>query len=85
VEKKMLLHVYNTLISTLKDWRLYFNKFLGFGLDGASVMVGSRTGVATQSKKKVNPYLIVVHYVAHMTNFASLEATKGNGCSLLSY
>jgi len=35
-------------------------------------------------KKKVNPRLIVVHCVAYRTNLVSLEAAKGNGCSVLS-
>jgi len=63
---------------------LDFTKFLGFGSNRASMMVRSRIGVATQLKNKVNPHLIVVHCIAHRTNLAFLEATKGNGCSLLS-
>jgi len=47
-------------------------------------MVGSRIGVATQLKKKVNLHLIALHCIAHRINLASLEATKENGCSLLS-
>jgi len=47
-------------------------------------MVGSRIGVVTQLKENVNPHLVVVHCVAHRTNLTSLEATKGNCCSILS-
>jgi len=46
VWKKMLLSCM-TLIFTLKDWELDFNKFLGFRSNGASMMVGSKTKVAT--------------------------------------
>jgi len=44
--KKNSTFMYKTLISTLKDWRLDLSKFLGFGSNGASIMVGFRIGVA---------------------------------------
>jgi len=37
-----------------------------------------------QLKKKVNLHLVVIHCIAHRTNVVSLEATKEDGCSLLS-
>jgi len=47
-------------------------------------MVGSRIGVATQLKEKVNLHMIDVHCVAHRKNLVSLEAAKGNVNSILS-
>lgn len=46
---------------------------MGFGSDGASVMVGRRAGVATLLKQS-NPELIAIHCVAHRLALAVAQA-----------
>lgn len=46
-----------------------------FGSDGANVMTGSRTGVATQFRRE-NPKLISVHCIAHRLALATKDAFK---------
>lgn len=67
----------------VKDCGLDFNKFIGFGSDGAATMVGKKNGVSTRLKK-LNPFLTSVHCVAHRTNLAALEAAKHDSCKVIS-
>jgi hypothetical protein len=48
-------------------------KLCGVATDGASVMVGCRTGVTTQLKGK-NPFILSVHCIAHRLALASGQA-----------
>lgn len=57
----------------LTDKQLVFNRLMGFGSDGASVMIGRRTGVATRLKQR-NPYLVAIHCVAHRLALACSQA-----------
>ncbi len=43
-------------------------KLISFGSDGVTVFIGVHIGVTTQICKKVAPFMLVVHYVAHQTN-----------------
>ncbi|KAL3690756.1 hypothetical protein R1sor_004407 [Riccia sorocarpa] len=64
----------------LTSWGLDSTRLVSFGSDGASVMVGKDSGVATRLKNSVNPYLLNVHCIAHRTNLAVLSATKHPEC-----
>ena len=48
---------------------------MGFGSDGASVMSGGLSGVATRLHRS-NPYLVAMHYVAHRLALACSQAGK---------
>ena len=57
----------------MTDKQLVFNRLMGFGSDGASVMIGRRTGIATRLKQR-NPYLVAIHCVAHRLALACSQA-----------
>ena len=78
--KKDASIIYEILLTSLKQWDLDLEKFVGFGSDGASVMLGSRNGVASKLKKEVNPFLLSIHCVAHRTNLAVLDVTGSSLC-----
>ena len=52
------------------------DKFVGFEYDGASVMTRIRNGMDARLKDKINPFILSINCVAHVTNFASLDATN---------
>ena len=56
--------VVNKLTDYLKIRGVQFTKVYGFGSDGASLMTGKKTGVATQIKD-ANPHCLSVHCFAH--------------------
>jgi hypothetical protein len=76
--------IFNTLLSSMKEWDLDFDKCLGFGSDGASTMTGKNKGVATRFKLEVNPFLLAIHCVAHRTQLVALDGAKLNGCAFMS-
>jgi len=51
------------------------SKVLGFGSDGASVMVGKQNGVATKVKE-YSPHCINIHCVAHRLNLCTSQASQ---------
>ena len=55
------------------DKELAFSKLMGFGSDGASVMTGRLSGVATRLHRS-NPYLVAIHCVAHRLALACSQA-----------
>ena len=57
----------------LRDSDIDQHAMSGFGSDGASVMVGRRSGVATRLKE-TNPSLINVHCICHRLALASKDA-----------
>ena len=61
------------LLSMCQQADLSMHKVVGFGSDGASVMVGRKTGVATRMKSH-NPAIISVHCVAHRLALAAAQA-----------
>ncbi|KAK3086416.1 hypothetical protein FSP39_018175 [Pinctada imbricata] len=67
----------DTIMAALKTFfannEIPTRKLIGLGSDGASVMVGRKTGVATQLKS-TNPELINVHCIAHRLALASAQA-----------
>ena len=50
-------------------------KLVGFGADGASNMMGNRTGLATQLKSS-HPHMIINHCLAHRMELAYKDAMK---------
>ena len=61
------------LSDVLASCDLSTDKLLSFGSDGASVMVGSRSGVATRFKD-INPGVLNVHCIAHRLALATAQA-----------
>ncbi|KAH3790825.1 hypothetical protein DPMN_169033 [Dreissena polymorpha] len=49
-------------------------KFTGFTSDGASVMMGKRTGVAARLKE-INPVLLNVHCICHRLALACTDSS----------
>ena len=68
-----------TIMDAMRQWvvenKIGFEKCLGFGSDGASVMVGHKTGVATRMKA-VNPFTVSIHCAAHRLALVSSQAAK---------
>lgn len=51
-------------------------KVVGFGSDGASVMTGKNNGMAARLKR-VNPFLISIHCMAHKLALCTSQASTG--------
>ena len=53
-----------TIMDAMKQWvmenKVGFERCVGFGSDGASMMVGSKTGIATRMKA-MNPFIVSLH------------------------
>lgn len=60
---------------TLQDDGLDLSKVIGFGSDGASVMVGKTHSVSALLKKK-SPHCINIHCMAHRLSLASSQASR---------
>jgi len=76
--------IFDTLLCNLRKWGLDLCKFVAFGSDDASSMVGVHGGVATRIKSQVNPFLLSCHCVAHRTNLLALDAAKSPQCKVIS-
>jgi len=76
--------IFYCLINHLKKWELDLGKFVAFGSDGTSIMMCSRSGVATKLKIKINPFLLFFHCVAYRNNLAALDASKVPNCKVIS-
>ena len=63
------------ILNLLRKWDLDIKKMMGFGSDGAFVMVGMSNGVATRLKS-YNPFMSSIHCCAHRTNLCVQEASK---------
>ena len=61
------------IIEFTEEANLDMNKLRGIGTDGASTMVGCKSGVVTRLKK-TTPSAIGVHCTAHRLNLASSQA-----------
>ena len=67
--------IYNKFVEICDDLGLDPRRIIGFGLDGASVMLGKKTGVGVRLKVR-SPHLTHVHCVAHRVNLAASGAAK---------
>ena len=65
--------IVDTVLKVFAARSISLEKLCGIATDGASAMVGCRTGVTTQLKQK-NPYLLSVHCIAHRLALASGQA-----------
>ena len=57
-------HIEEDIRAYVADKGLALSRLMGFGSDGAAVMTGRLSGVATRLRRS-NPYIIGVHCVAH--------------------
>ena len=62
-----------SIMELLTSLDLSNNKVMGFGSDGALIMVGRRAGVATLLKEK-NPQVVAIYCVAHRLALAVAQA-----------
>ena len=65
--------IVETITTYLEGKNLLLNKLMGFGSDGASVMTGRVSGVATRLNR-INPYLVSIHCVSHRLALAVSQA-----------
>jgi hypothetical protein len=72
--------IFYTIMCSSKEWQLNITKFIGFGSDGTSTMVGSKCGVSICLKNS-NHFLTPIHCVAHRTSLTTLKATKSSSCN----
>ncbi|KAI4800054.1 hypothetical protein KUCAC02_016591, partial [Chaenocephalus aceratus] len=67
--------IYEKVVEVLRGRGIELSKVMGLGSDGASVMTGKRAGVGALLKR-VNPFLIQVHCVAHRAALAAVDAAN---------
>lgn len=67
--------VTSALLTALEERGITTSKVMGFGSDGAAVMMGCKTGVAKRLKDQ-NPFMINIHCVAHRVALAASAAGK---------
>ena len=65
--------IFSTVVGELEKKKLPLKKLMGMATDGASVMMGERSGVTTRMKK-CNPFLLSTHCIAHRLALASGKA-----------
>ena len=58
------------------DEEIQMKKLVGSNFDGASVMMGSRAGVATRLKKRIGDHHVSIHCVAHNLELAISDTIK---------
>ena len=68
--------LFDTITNYLEEEGLDITKLLGFGSDGASVMIGRHKGVATRIKER-SPHCVSVHCMAHRFNLCTSQASNG--------
>ena len=62
--------IVDTVLKVFTAKSISLEKLCGVATDGASVMVGCRTGVTT----RLNPFILSVHCIAHRLALASGQA-----------
>jgi hypothetical protein len=65
--------IVDTVLKIFTPRNISIDKLCGMATDGASAMVGCRTGVTTPLEEK-NPYLVSIHCIAHRLALASGQA-----------
>lgn len=63
--KKYVGVIYDIILTSLKQWDLNLEKFVGFGSNGVAVILDSCYEVATKVKKKINHFLLSIYCIAH--------------------
>ncbi|KAJ8050285.1 hypothetical protein HOLleu_03426 [Holothuria leucospilota] len=69
--------IYSKLKDVCADFEIPLQKVKGFCSDGASVMVGRKTGVSARLKSDSSGLVSSVHCVAHRLAFAASQAIEG--------
>ena len=64
------------LINLFQVWNIPTAKIVGYGSDGASVMVENRDGVDT-CLKRLNNNIVSIHCAAHRLSLAASQAANG--------
>ena len=59
----------------LQDWQ---GKTVGFGSDGAAVMIGAKSGVATRLRNDSIPWLVNIQCLAHGLELAAMDVLKSH-------
>lgn len=67
--------IINAIVKFMDSYGIESHKLVGFASDGASVMTGRLTGVATRLKN-MNPNVITVHCAAHRLALAAYHAAS---------
>ena len=70
------------LMANLEEKSIPLSRLVGFGGDGASVMIGKHFGVATRLKNK-QPILTSIHCMAHRLALATSQAGEKLGSSVI--
>ena len=65
--------IVDVVLKVFTSRRISLEKLCGIATDGASVMIGCRTGVTTQIKGR-NPFILSIHCIAHRLALASGQA-----------
>ena len=68
--------IMSALLEFLEDKGLDLDKFLAFGSDGCSVMLGKDTGVVTRLKRAVQPMMVAIHCICHRLQLGCVDASK---------
>lgn len=75
IENGTAVVLYDALLQVLEEYGIPVTKVMGFGSDGASVMVGSQNGVATRLSRN-NGHAVAVHCICHRLNLAVSQVGK---------
>lgn len=73
--KKDACIIFETLIRSMKEWRLEYDKCVGFRSDGASTTIVKQNGIVARMKEKINHFLTSIQVL--QTKY-ELKTTKHN-------
>ena len=68
--------IVNSVVQQCIDLGIDLTKMTSLATDGASVMMGHKTGVGVQMKSKHSPFSIQTHCIAHRLNLACTDSIK---------
>ena len=68
--------IVNALYDCVSSLGIDMSKCVSLATDGASVMLGKKTGVGVQVKAKYSPFAIQTHCFAHRLNLALVDSIK---------
>jgi hypothetical protein len=67
--------IHDAIVAFLQGAGIHLSSVTSFGSDGASVMVGSSSGVATRLKQ-LNPQMLSIHCIHHRLALATAQAAS---------
>jgi len=74
LESAVAENIYNQVLSFCVSNGISYHKIIHFGSDGASNMIGNKSGVATRLKK-INPFMSSIHCISHRLHLAGKDAS----------